>query len=348
LILQFGLSNVKYRLILPELGAAYMICYRIVIVLACLISWQVNSWGQDFLTPSDTFSKARFLTAASAGAIIYGSTVVGLNQAWYKGFEKTSFHFFNDRGEWQHMDKMGHLFTTYFESEVSYRGLSWTGMKEKNATWFAAGLGLFFQTTVEMFDAYSARWGFSTYDMLYNLAGSTLFTSQQLIWKDQRIRLKVSSWPHSYDATPFRATNSDQQSSLAKRAEDLFGSNYFERYLKDYNAQTIWLSVNPKSFFSNSQIPNWVNVSVGYGSDNLFGGFGNNWTENGGDLYRLSPTQYPRIRQWYLAPDIDFRKIKTKSSLLKTMFNVLNIFKIPSPTLEYNSQGKFRWHWMFL
>ena len=104
---------------------------------------------------------------ASTGAIIYGGTVIGLNEAWYKGFDRTSFHFFNDRGEWNNMDKMGHLFTSYFETELSFRGSRWTGMEENQAIWLATGLGILFQGTIEMFDAYSARWGFSSqrYDL---------------------------------------------------------------------------------------------------------------------------------------------------------------------------------------
>ena len=64
--------------------------------------------------------------------------------------------------------------------------------------------------------------------------------------------------------------------------------------------------------------------------------------------FRCLHKEYPRTRQWYLSPDIDFRKIKTKSPFLKTVFSVLNIFKIPAPALEYNTTGRWRWHWLFL
>ncbi len=306
-----------------------------------------QSHAQSFFTPKDTFDRTRFIQVAAAGTIIYGATVWGLNEAWYKGHGRTSFHFFNDRGEWNNMDKAGHFFTSYFESEISFRGSKWTGMKEKNAVWLASGLGLLYQGTVEMFDAYSDRWGFSIADMLYNIAGVSLFTSQQLIWQDQRIRMKVSSWPKNYSSSPIPGTNPNSTSSLRQRTDQLFGMNFFEKYLKDYNAQTIWISVNPYSFVTGSKIPGWLNIAIGYGSENLFGGYTNSWTESGGS-YWLPADQYPRYRQWYLSPDIDFRKIPTGSPFLKTVFNVLNIFKVPAPALEYRSGGIVKWHWMFL
>ncbi|NND33351.1 MAG: DUF2279 domain-containing protein [Saprospiraceae bacterium] len=322
-------------------------CLNGFLLAGLLILLRPDLYAQSFLVPSDTFSQSRFYTIAASGALIYGSTVVGLNQAWYKDFAKTSFHFFDDRGEWLNMDKAGHIFTTYFESEISYQGAKWTGMKERNAIWLGAGLGLFYQSTVEIFDAYSSRWGFSVADMLYNVVGATLFASQQAAWSEQRVRFKISSWPKQYSSSPIQSTSGDFASSLKKRANNLFGTGFFERYLKDYNAQTIWLSINPKSFFPLLNFPVWLNISVGYGSENLYGGFSNSWME-GTHSFSLDKKQFPRSTQWFLAPDIDFKKIKTNNPLLKTVFSVLNIFKVPSPTLEYKSDGKLKWHWIFL
>ncbi|MCB0666498.1 MAG: hypothetical protein KDC80_11770, partial [Saprospiraceae bacterium] len=93
--------------------------------------------AQTYLMPSDTFSRSRFLTLAAGGTVLYGATVVGLNKAWYKGYERSSFHFFNDWGEWNNLDKTGHLFTSYFETELSYRGCRWIGINEKKSRWLA-------------------------------------------------------------------------------------------------------------------------------------------------------------------------------------------------------------------
>jgi hypothetical protein len=72
----------------------------------------------------------------------------------------------------------------------------------------------------------------------------------------------------------------------------------------------------------------------------MFGGFENKWEdENDNEITRFD---IPRKRQFYLAPDIDFTKIRTKSKFLKTTFTLLNAFKCPAPALMMDSKGKFR------
>jgi len=51
-----------------------------------------------------------------------------------------------------------------------------------------------------------------------------------------------------------------------------------------------------------------------------------------------------RRRQWYLAPDVDLTKIKTKKRGVKLALTLLNIIKFPTPSLEY-SNGKMRVNW---
>jgi hypothetical protein len=69
-------------------------------------------------------------------------------------------------------------------------------------------------------------------------------------------------------------------------------------------------------------------------------GFENAWTDqSGNDIARYDKA---RKRQFYLAPDIDFTKIKTKSKFLRTTFSFLNSFKCPGPALMLDSKGKFK------
>jgi hypothetical protein len=44
-------------------------------------------------------------------------------------------------------------------------------------------------------------------------------------------------------------------------------------------------------------------------------------------------------RQYYLSLDLDFTAIPTRSRFLKTLFKVINIIKVPSPTLELSRKG---------
>src|SRR5258705_296194 len=86
--------------------------------------------------------------------------------------------------------------------------------------------------------------------------------------------------------------------------------------------------------------PPWLNMAVGYGGDGMFGGFENKWTDKDGNT--ITRFDIPRKRQFYLAPDIDFTKIKTNKKWLRTVFFCLNAFKCPSPALMMDSKGKFK------
>ncbi len=303
--------------------------------------------GQSKLILQDSFRPQRFWTIVGTGAAIYTATVIGLNETWYKDHEKSRFHFFNDWKEWQNMDKMGHSFTTYFESELCYRGALWTGMNTRQAIWAGTGVALLLQSTVEILDGFSSKWGFSIYDMGYNIAGAALFGVQEIMWQDQRFRLKISSTQRTYSNSMIYSSGGSSRSSLANRSDALFGEGFMERYLKDYNAQTIWLSCHVNSLLKLKKWPIWLNLALGYGSENLFGGFQNTWTEDQ-ESYTLNEDDFPRFRQWYLSPDIDLTKIKTDNKLLKTALRILNVFKFPAPALEVNGQGKFIFHWIHL
>jgi hypothetical protein len=99
--------------------------------------------------------------------------------------------------------------------------------------------------------------------------------------------------------------------------DNLFGSTLPELLLKDYNAQTYWLSFNLHSFLPQSKLPKWLNVSVGYGAQGLLGGYENVAYDNNGNVV-FDRRDIPRYRQWYLAPDVDLTKIKTKSKFIRT------------------------------
>ena len=113
------------------------------------------------------------------------------------------------------------------------------------------------------------------------------------------------------------------------------------RLLKDYNAQTYWLSGNIRSFMPDLDIPKWLNISVGYGATGLLGGTENVWTDKSGNSH--DRTDIKRERNFYISPDIDFTRIRTRSKFLRSVFFVLNSIKVPAPTLEFGN-GKCRLH----
>lgn len=300
--------------------------------------------SQSYLTPSDTLNKKRFNTALGFTAATYATFSVILYNTWYKKFDRSSFHFFNDVDEWKQMDKIGHTHTAYFQSALWYKGAKWTGLNEKKSIFTGLICGTLFQSTLEVMDGFSSKWGFSIPDMAANIAGVSGFALQQHYWQDQRITLKVSSIPVSYSSDPILSESTSSTSSLSTRADQLFGANYFERFLKDYNAQTYWASVNVHSFLQKgNKWPVWLNIAVGYGAENMFGGFENRWSEDSQNFI-ADNLIYPRYRQFYIGLDVDLPKIKPKNPFLKTIFSIINIFKIPSPALEINTQGNVVFH----
>ncbi len=312
--------------------------------------WAFSVSGQkdttSFWDAPDSFHKGRFWTAAGTGLVVYTGTVISLSQLWYKDYPQTSFHTFNDWGEWQQMDKAGHMFTTYLESDWLYNVARWTGMNKKSSIWAGALVAIGLQTTIEVLDGFSSEWGFSPYDMAFNVAGAGLWAGQQTIWDEQRIRMKFSTTYRTYPEEYLMGVPSGE-TTIRERTDDIYGPNFLETFVKDYNPQTIWLSVNVYSFLKQeSKFPKWLNIAFGYGAENMFGGFDNQW-EVDGNTFVTSDAQYPRFRQIVLSPDIDLTKINIKSKPLKTLVYMLNIFKFPAPALVFNGKGGVKWDWLY-
>lgn len=309
------------------------------------------------LEPADSLHKKRFYTATAFGATAYTGAMIGLQKAWYADFEQSSFHLFNDNHEWMQMDKMGHWFTTYQDARLVASGARWAGIKRKNAAWIGFGAGQLFQTSFEVLDGFSAEWGFSPGDVVFNTLGASMFVAQEYAWQEQRILMKMSGSPVQYPSTPIISMDGMSQTTLKQRAADLYGTGPINLFLKNYNTLVIWTSGNIHSFLPNketSRFPKWLNVAVGMGADNIFvgsnkadEGFGYTWTDDAGATYSIDRTLYPRTRQFYLSLDVDLTRIKTKSRFLKSLLFALNVFKFPAPALQVNSQGGVQFHPFF-
>lgn len=281
--------------------------------------------------PVDTVVRSRIILMSGITAGLYGSSLAALNDAWYRQYPRSGFHFFNDDGEWLQMDKMGHVYSAYMEGKLSRELWRYTGLPRKQQIWIGGLSGFTYQSVIEVLDAYSSEWGFSWGDMTANAAGAALMISQELAWDEQRIQVKFSSFPIHY-----------RDPAVQARARELFGKSLPERTLKDYNAQTYWLSVNLHSF--GADVPAWLNMAVGYGADGMLKGDNNNWEDNNGIQHNYSYIR--RTRQFYLSPDIDFTKIPTRKKGVKALFQVLNMIKFPAPALELTSQGRLKGHFI--
>ena len=273
-----------------------------------------------FLEPRDTLDIKRRNAIIISEASLATMGLIGLNELWYKDFERSGFHTIDDSDEWLKVDKLGHVFSGYQLTRLGAENMAWAGADKKSQLIYGSALSLGFLTTIEIFDGFSEEWGFSWSDFGANVLGNAIYVGQELGWSEQRISIK-----YSFNRSDYAALNPEK-----------LGENRLQEIFKDYNGQTYWLSVNLRSFFKESGIPAWLNLAVGYGADGMLTGVSD-------DPEGIFIDQ-DRYAQWYLSLDIDLARIPTKSPLLRTVFSVVNVLKVPLPTLEFSSRKKRVFH----
>src|SRR4030095_7100018 len=94
----------------------------------------VDLQGSDSLKKGQPDYRGRKILVGSLSAAIYAGSLIALDNAWYKNYPKTSFHTFNDAGEWLQVDKVVHGWTAYQTSRVTTAAWQWAGFRgeEKN------------------------------------------------------------------------------------------------------------------------------------------------------------------------------------------------------------------------
>ncbi len=302
------------------MGNTISSCKRFFLVISfTFLITQVKAQSPDSL---NSVNRKRLSTVTYSTAGVYVGTLLALNQLWYSDYDRSNFHFFNDNRQWQAMDKVGHIYSSYLGGSIGYSLLRYSGVDRKKSILYGGSLGFVFLSTVEVFDGFSEEWGFSWGDMAANALGSGVFIAQQYHFEKQIVQLKFSYSPSSYRA--YRP--------------EILGENYIESVLKDYNGQTYWASFNLNSMFSSVR-PQWLNLAFGYGAGSMINSIGEYRLPNG-EVFKPE-------RQYYLALDIDLTRIKTESKALKTLFKALNVIKLPSPSYEINTRQKNRFYWLF-
>lgn len=296
---------------------------RYILVLIFISVFSTNSKSIDTLKLK---KNKKFYTFLAAEGIVLTGGITYLSKQWYSDKKRVPFHFYNDLRGWNQVDKFGHFYASYIESDIGYSLMKKFNFSEKKSLYLGGFQGLILETPIEIFDAYYDGWGFSLSDMVANAAGSLFFIFQQKIFKEQIIKPKLSF----------------SRSKYARVANGYLGkNNIVSEFLYDYNGYTFWFSISPRSIFPRSKIPKWFNVSFGYGSDGMIGEFKNLSSYKGVEI-----PNFERFRQFYLSLDIDLSKIKTNSKFMKGVFTTLSYIKIPLPTLEI-SQKKIKGHFIY-
>jgi uncharacterized protein YfiM (DUF2279 family) len=273
-----------------------------------LLPVKVNA--QFTLSDSIPFQKKKLTNRILLASAMYTTGMVGLNEVWYKKEPRESFHFFNDNREWKQVDKVGHFYSAFYISAFSASALNNSGLSPKKSAAYGGLTGFVALFTIELFDGYSSAYGASVGDLLANTAGSSFYWAQQALWREVRIQPKFS----------FHRTN------FAAQRPNVLGDGLATEFLKDYNGQTYWLSVDIDKFIS---FPKWLNLAVGYGAEEMI------YAQNA----QNTTAGFHPYRQYYLSLDFDFRSVRTQSKVLRSVLNFLSIIKLPAPTFEFSDRG---------
>ena len=305
----------------------YKISFNRIVLVALFLVFSTGMSAQTDTINSDSINKKRLNTVIYGSIGAYSASLVVLYFAWYKGSSGYPFHFYYDKAYWLGADKLGHLTTAYTLSNYGYWVLRWAGVNEIKSTVYGGVMGFGALTVIEILDGFT-EYGASWADLTANAIGTGVFMGQQLLWHEQRFRLKFSYHPTEY----------------AQYAPEKLGENQLQRIIKDYNGQTFWLSANIHSFLrEESKFPSWINIAVGYGAKGMLGETSNpEFDQNGNEL-----PHFDRVRQYYVSMDIDWTRIKTNSNFLKFLFKGLSFVKFPFPTLEYNKEDQLVFYWLY-
>jgi len=277
--------------------------------------------GQEVQVTSDTtsFQKKTLLWGSLGLGAAYGTSLYVLSKTWYEKSAKTKFHFFDDRREWQQLDKAGHFWGSFHESRLGVAALRKAQVSDKKAIIYGGLLGFILQSPIEWLDGYAPDYGASVSDLGANALGSVAVICQELLWGELRLQPKYSF----------------HQTHLASLRPQVLGRNLPEQALKDYNGQTYWLAADISTILpATSKYPAWLNLAVGYGGEQMLYG----------EPVQNKLNGYNAYQQYYLALDLNLTNIRTHQKFLQKAFYVLSIIHLPAPAIEFNQKKGFRFH----
>ncbi len=286
--------------------------YVVIVIYVYMLLYATNARAQ-----TDSLRTTKTATLVTSSVALVGLNTA-LYYAWYANYNTGKFHTFNDNNEWQGADKYGHAFTTFNLAKIGVNVANNAGWQRPKHKLLAGSVGWLFMTSIELQDGYSRGWGFSWGDVAANSAGSALAIAQ------------VIAFNNKY---PFQLKYLYNKSTIAPYNANLLGKTSTERLLKDYNAQSYWLSFFPKQLFTHSTLPACLGVSLGYKATGMLGARNND---------AFATTQYTRTQRYYLSLDIDLSQLKTRYKWLNKTLYALSFIKVPLPVLSIDSKGVWR------
>lgn len=249
-------------------------------------------------SPEVNYGRLAIVGGAWTATII--SIHIYQQNGWWKD-NRTSFHFREDLKYGLSVDKIGHFYSATVATFIGRKSIEWAEIPEQKALLLGVGVGLLFQTYVEIEDGFSA-WGFDRVDFATNVIGAAWPIAQYYIPFFQNFDFKFSYHPSPLLNNPGGSGFQGQQHLI----------------FDDYEGQTMWLSTKVKNFLPaalEQYWPEFLCLAVGYGARDIAG-----------------PEPYP---VYYLALDYDMTKIiPAKTWFLKTLGEALNFIHFPAPAVR--------------
>jgi len=97
--------------------------FSIILLIPFFCLAQSDSTSSSHLSKKQKTNRQIFIGAVNV--VGYGGSLIILSNTWYKNYPHSSFHTFNDAGEWLQVDKFGHGWTAYNTGRLSAAMWRW-------------------------------------------------------------------------------------------------------------------------------------------------------------------------------------------------------------------------------
>ncbi len=266
----------------------------VLLLLAFRAPAQDLTRGPDGYTERPGFDVKKAIATGIVGTVFAG-TAADFYFSWWKNTQKP-FSFFTDNwlnGGQRGLDKFGHMFGTHAVFKSVRNTLLWGGYNRYTATWVAAGMAAFNTVEIEVGDGFS-QYGFDYQDLVFGMTGIAIGLLQAEIPPLQNFTLKFSYFSDRGFKTP-------------------------AAFIQDYDAMTIWCSVNIHNLLPEpvrTFWPEFINLAAGFGV-----------------------TANETKREFVIGLDLNLEGFHTSSEDILFAERIGNLMRLPLPAVEW-TEGK--------
>lgn len=268
----------------------------VLFLLALRAPAQDTARGPDGYTVRPGFGVKKAIATTIVGTVFAG-TAVDFYFSWWRDTQKP-FSFYTEH--WLNsgsrgLDKFGHMFGTHAIFRSLRETLLWGGYERNTALWVAAGMAAFNSIEIEVGDGFSP-YGFDYQDLICGMTGIAFGMLQAEIPMLQNFRLKFSYFSDRGFKTP-------------------------AAFIQDYDAMTIWCSVNVHNLLpepARKYWPEFINLAAGFGV-----------------------TAGETRREIILGIDLNLEAFHTSSEDILYAERIWNLMRIPAPAVVWTEKEGF-------